>query len=587
MSNDPILAALAPRFAAALEKAFSAEHASADPVIRRSERADFQADVALQLARKLGKPPRAVAEALAAALDLAGVCDKVEIAGPGFLNLTLARPFLEETIDRVARDPRAGVGAVDAPETVVVDYSAPNVAKEMHVGHLRSTIIGDSLARTLELLGHRVVRQNHLGDWGTPFGMLIEHLVDLGQHEGGGELSIGDLDAFYRQARAKFDAGAAFADRARKRVVLLQGGDAPTLELWKKLVDESKKHFNAVYAKLGVTLTDADICGESFYNPMLADVARELEERGFARVSDGALCVFPPGFAGKTGDPLPLIVRKQDGGYGYDTTDLAAIRHRFGTLHATRALYVVGAPQQQHFAMIFAAARETGWLAPPARAEHVSFGSVLGQDKKMFKTRSGETVRLVDLLDEGVERAGAVVRAKNPNLDSASCDAVARKVGIGAIKYADLSSDRVKDYVFDWDRMLALEGNTAPYLQYAHARFRSIFRRPELVESVAAALREGSRAKIALGAPEERALAIELLAFPAVLQAVAASLQPHRLCTYLYTLATRITSFYDNCHILRAEDEATRRSRLVLGDASARTLALGLGVLGIEAPEQM
>ncbi len=581
---DPMLS-LAPRFEAALREAFGDEHAAADPALRRSVRADYQADVAMGLAKKLGRPPRDVAAAVVAKLDLAGICDKVEIAGPGFINLTFAPGWLAREVESTLGDARLGVAPAPAPETVVVDYSAPNVAKEMHVGHLPSTIIGDALVRVHELLGHRVIRQNHLGDWGTPFGMLIEHLIDLGQDQAD-VLSISDLDAFYRQAREKFDGDPPFADRSRQRVVALQAGDARTLALWKRLVDESKRYFGAVYARLGVTLRDEDVRGESFFNPKLGEVVAELEKLGLARESEGAICVFPPGFTAKDGQPLPLIVRKQDGGYGYATTDLAAIRYRAGTLGATRLLYVVGSPQQQHLAMVFAVAKQAGWLRPPARAEHVAFGSVLGPDKKMFKTRAGGTVKLKDLLDEAVQRAAAVIAEKNAELDPATRDDVAQKVGIGAVKYAGLSIDRIKDYVFDWDRMLAFEGNTAPYLQYAHARIRSIFKRADFASSGGQG-RAAGPPEVVLAEPAERALALELLAFGAVPHAVAESLQPHRMCTYLFDLASRFTTFYEQCPVLRAEDVATRRSRLLLCDLTARTLARGLDLLGIDAPEQM
>ncbi|WP_437904852.1 arginine--tRNA ligase [Sorangium sp. So ce327] len=575
---DPVHA-LARALQAAITAAFGAEHAAVDPSLRRSTHADYQANAAMALGKRLGKPPREVAAAIVAALQLDGICRKVEIAGPGFVNLTLEDAYLTRELAETAGGGRLGIAPAAEPETVIVDYSGPNAAKEMHVGHLRSTIIGDALARVLEALGNRVIRQNHLGDWGTPFGMLIEHMLDLGEAAASQELSVGDLDAFYRQARAKFDGDAAFAERSRRRVVRLQGGDEQTLALWRQLVRESTRYFESVYRRLGVTLTDADFAGESFYNPMLPDVIEELGRKGLARESEGALCVFPAGFTGKGGEPLPLIVRKQDGGYGYATTDLAAIRHRLTTVGARRIVYVVGAPQSQHFAMVFATAREAGWLAPPARAEHVAFGSVLGADKKMFKTRSGDTVKLSDLLDEATERASKVVREKNPELDAEAADAVARAVGVGAVKYADLSSDRIKDYVFDWDRMLAFEGNTAPYLMYAHARIRSIFRK--------AGVESPREAGIVLSEPAERALALELLRFGAVLEDVAATLEPHRLCGYLFELAGSFTSFYERCPVLRAESDDVRRSRLALCDLTAEVLAKGLGLLGIEAPERM
>lgn len=575
---DPVHA-LSSRFEAALAAALGAEHARTDPSLRRSAHADYQANVAMALGKRLGRPPREVAQAIIDRLEVEDLCARVEIAGPGFINLHLRDDYLARELADTAAGDRLGLPS-PAPETVVVDYSSPNVAKEMHVGHLRSTVIGDALARALEALGHRVIRQNHLGDWGTPFGMLIEHLVDLGLGaEGDAAVEISDLDAFYRAARAKFDADPTFAERARRRVVALQGGDAPTLDLWRRLVAASTRYFNAVYRKLGVTLGDGDIAGESFYNPELPGVIAELEQKGLVRESEGALCVFPPGFTGKEGQPLPLIARKQDGGYGYATTDLAAIRHRLLTLGATRVIYVVGAPQSQHLAMVFEAARQAGWLRPPARAEHAAFGSVLGPDKKMFKTRSGETVKLMALLDEGVERAAKIVREKNLELDPEAGEAVARAVGMGAVKYADLSSDRIKDYVFDWGRMLAFDGNTAPYLMYAHARIRSIFRK--------AAAEAGGPGEIVVREPAERALALELLRFGAVVAEVAETLEPHRLCGYLYELAGAFTGFYEKCPVLRAPDEASRRSRLALCELSARVLARGLDLLGIEAPERM
>lgn len=570
---------LLPRFESALRQVVGDEHAHADPQLRRSDRADWQADVALALAKKVGRPPRELAAAILEHLDVRDVCEKVEVAGPGFLNLTLSEAFLAREVSAVAAAP---IERAAAPETVVVDYSSPNVAKEMHVGHLRSTVIGDALARVLEALGHRVIRQNHLGDWGTPFGMLIEHLLDAGGDPNAAAASIGDLDGFYRAARAKFDGDEAFAERSRQRVVLLQGGDERTLALWRVLVDTSKRYFGSIYGKLGITLRDEDVRGESAYNADLPRVVEDLKAKGLSTISDGAVCVFLDGFTNKEGAPLPLIVQKNDGGFGYAATDLAAIRYRTGTLGATRILYVVGAPQQQHFAMVFAAAKLAGWLAPPARAEHVAFGSVLGPDKKMFKTRSGETVKLASLVDEAIERAATAVAEKNPDLDAATRAEVARMIGVGAIKYVDLSSDRIKDYVFDWSRMLAFEGNTAPYLQYAHARIRSMFRRA--AEADVAASRS---AALLLREPAERALANELLGFAAAVAAVGESLQPHRLCTYLFALATAFTKFYESCPVLKAADPDVRRSRLALSDVTARVLAQGLGLLGIEAPERM
>jgi arginyl-tRNA synthetase len=447
----------------------------------------------------------------------------------------------------------------------------------MHVGHLRSTIIGDAIARLLEFEGHRVIRQNHVGDWGTPFGMLIEHLLD--ERATGHEAGVRELVAFYQAARAKFDADPAFAERARRRVVLLQSGDAETLALWHRLIDVSVVHFSEVYERLGVTLRPEDVAGESRYNADLPDVVAELQHAGLARESEGALCVFPPGFITREGEPLPLIVRKQDGGFTYATTDLAALRYRVRTLGARRVIYVVGTPQTQHLAMVFATARLAGWVDDGVRLEHVAFGSVLGADRKMLKTRAGDSISLVALLDEAVERAARVVEEKSPHLDPAQKARIAAAVGIGAIKYADLANDRIKDYVFDWSRMLALDGNTAPYLMYAHARIRSILRR---------ARDEGTAAigPIAVETPEERALALALLEFPATLVRTAETLQPHRICGQLYDIASVFTTFYERCPVLRAPDPV-RASRLALCTLTAQVLARGLDLLGIAAPEQI
>ncbi|MFO0568101.1 MAG: arginine--tRNA ligase [Polyangiaceae bacterium] len=573
--TDP-LAQLVPEFRAALARAFGSDYADTDPVLRPSQHADFQANVALPLGKRLGRPPRDVAAALAKELPAGGLVERSEVAGPGFLNLWISPAWLSEALARAAQA-NLGIEPASVPETVVIDYSSPNVAKEMHVGHLRSTIIGDALARVLEAEGHRVVRQNHIGDWGTPFGMLIEHLLDGGAEAA--EHSVRDLNAFYQAARKKFDADPSFAERARRRVVLLQGGDADTLSSWQKLVDASKRYFANVYALLGITLRESDIAAESLYNPWLAGVVDELRERGIAVENDGAVCVFVPGYTGREGEPLPLIVQKKDGGFGYATTDLAAIRYRTEKLGATRVVYVVGAPQAQHLGMVFEAAKTAGWLVPPARAEHVAFGSVLGSDRKMLKSRAGESTRLIDLLEEAVSRAHAIVREKNPELDEAEQRAIARAVGIGAVKYADLSSDRIKDYVFDWDRMLAFEGNTAPYVQYAHARIRSIFRKAEVPVPAPSAIR--------VTEPAEKELALALLAFPTVVGDVEATLHPHKLCGYLFELATRISAFYERCPVLKAETAEIRDSRLALCDLTGRILERGLALLGIEAPPRM
>jgi len=580
---DPV-ALLSERVARAIVAAFGAEYANADPAVHRSSFADYQADAALRLVKPLRRPPLEVAKAIAEKLELDGICepDGVSVSPPGFVNFRLSRRYLEQAMAELAADERAGVPVAARPETVVIDYSAPNVAKEMHVGHLRSTVIGDSLARTLRFLGHRVIPQNHIGDWGTPFGMLIEHQHDLGAEAAAKELALGSLNEFYQAARKKFDADPAFAERARTRVVKLQSGDEATLADWRELVTASRRYFSEIYRRLRIELADSDVRGESAYNAFLADVAADLEAKGVARVDQGALCVFLDEWKGRDGTPVPLIVRKSDGGYGYAATDLAAIRYRTRELGATRILYVVGAPQQQHFAMVFAAARTAGYLPEGTRAEHVMFGSVLGPDKKMFKSRSGETVRLSELIDEATERASTAVRTKNPSFTPEEVTRTGADVGIGAIKYVDLSSDRVKDYIFDWDRMLAFEGNTGPYLQYAHARICSIGRKAETAGLVPAA-----PSAITLGEKAERALVVELLGLSAAIDSVAFGLQPHKLCTYLYDLASAFTTFFENCPVLKAETPELGASRLALCNATRRSLALGLGLLGMSAPERM
>jgi arginyl-tRNA synthetase len=561
-----------------LAAAFGALEPGADPVLRPSERADRQANGALGLAKRLGRSPQEVAQQVVATLDVADVCESVEVSGPGFINLTFSREFLEAQLAEMAGDDRLGVAIAPVRKTVVVDYSHPNVAKEMHVGHLRTTVIGDALCRMLSFVGHDVRRQNHIGDWGTPFGMLIEHLIDLGEEQGAEELSVGDLAGFYRQARLSFDADETFRERSRARVVLLQSGDSETLRLWRVLVGQSVRYFDAVYAKLGVLLTDSDLAGESSYNDALPGVVADLDALGLLVVDDGAKCVFPPGFTNRHGEPLPLIVQKSDDGFGYAATDLAAIRHRVRDLRADQMLYVVGAPQAQHLQMVFAVARMACWLPETVAVEHVAFGNVLGADHRMLKSREGDTVRLIDLLDEAVDRAGAAMATRAEASDGGHPDegaAVARMLGIGAIKYADLSTDRTRDYVFDWERMLAFEGNTGPYLQYAHARVCSIFRRSD-----------AQPGPIALDDPRERALGLALLGFPEALEETLASQSPHKLCAYLYDLAATFTTFYEHCRVL-VEDEATQRSRLGLSQLTARVLSGGLSLLGIEAPDRM
>lgn len=552
-----------------------------DSAPRPSDRADAQVNVALGLANKLGKKPRDIAQQLVDELDLAGICSDVQVAGPGFLNLTFDDAYVAGLLGEVSHDQHLGVRRATTPERIVIDYSAPNVAKEMHVGHLRSTVIGDALVRMCEAVGHTVVRENHIGDWGTPFGMLIEHLVDLGEADAARELSVGDLDAFYKQARTKFDSSEVFQARARARVVALQGGDTETLRLWRLLVAESARYFATVYAKLGVLLTHDDLRGESAYNELLAEVVARLERAGLLVTDDGAEVVFADGFHNRENEPLPLIIRKKDGGYNYATSDLACVIDRVERIGATTLLYVVGAPQAQHLSMVEAVAKKAGWLKSAQQMVHVAFGSVLGGDRKMLKSRSGDAVKLIELLDEAVDRAEASIREKNPELPETDRRTVARMIGIGAVKYADLSNDRVKDYVFDWERMLSFDGNTAPYLQYAHARICSIFRRADVS-------RESVRSSsISIAHQRERALALWILQYDSAVWDALERYSPHRLCTYLYELSTRYTAFYEHCPVLKADDDATKMSRLALCDLTARVLADGLGMLGIESPEQM
>ena len=567
-----------------LRAAFESVQAGADPVLRPSTRPgiDFQANGAIALAKRIGSPPAKVAADVVASARLEDVCSSVEVAPQGFINLTMDNSFLADAIRAQTADPRLGFPLTETPRTVVVDYSSPNVAKEMHAGHLRTTIIGDALCRMLMFAGDHVIRENHVGDWGTPFGMLIEHLLDLGEEKAAHELSVGDLDTFYRQARAAFDASPELQDRSRRRVVLLQSGDDETLRLWRILVDASVSYFDEVYRALGVLLTPEDIVGESFYNPLLPVVVEELDQKGLLQLSEGAWCVFPQGFTNREGEPLPLIVQKSDGGYGYAATDLAAIRDRFGRLHADLALYVVGAPQAQHFAMCFETGREAGWIPEGKEAVHVSFGSVLGSDRRMFRSRSGDSVKLIDVLDEAVARAAAVVE-EHGSVEPSDRAEVARMVGIGAVKYADLSTDRIRDYVFDWDRMLSFDGNTGPYLQYARVRCLSIFRRGGIDPEPYAT----GAVPIVIGEEGERDLCLQLSGFAEALRSTMETWSPHKLCTYLFELAGTYTTFFETCPVLKAPDPAVRESRLALCAATASVLGTGLAVLGIETPDRM
>jgi arginyl-tRNA synthetase len=570
---------------AAMRATLPAELADADPLVRRSDHADYQSNVSLSLAKKAGRKPRDLAEAISGALD-GGLA--TEISGPGFINLSVSDDVVWRQVAARLADDRLGVGTPELGRRTVIDYSGPNIAKEMHVGHLRTTIIGDALARLLEHLGAVVIRQNHLGDWGTQFGMLIEYLDSHPEAKWrAADLTDGDagttsaLDALYKKARAEFDADPDFADRSRRRVVALQAGDEATLAAWKELVAESEKAFQAIYDYLGVLLTRADSAGESSYNRYLDDVCRELEQAGVGVDSEGALCVFFDDVTGPDGNPVPLIVRKSDGGYGYGTTDLATLRYRVRELKADRILYVVDARQALHFRMVFDTARRMGWLGDEVDAEHISFGTVLGPDGKPFKTRSGGTVRLVELLDEAVAKARAEIETKPHTLSEAELETVARQAGIGAVKYADLSTSRTKDYVFDPVRMVSFNGNTGVYLQYAHTRIQSILRK--LPDGAGEAPVDPSLPL----APAERALALLADEFAASLVEVAATLEPHRLCGYLFSLAKAFTDFYESCPVLAAESDAIRDNRVALCRLTGVTLGRGLHLLGIATPDRM
>jgi len=572
---------LSARLRDALVAAYGPDYADADPLIRPSSFGDLQSNAALPLAKKLGKAPRDIASEIVAHLNVEDIAEPPTVSGPGFINLTLRAQWIADAATALLADPRLGVPEVTRPWTVVVDYSSPNIAKEMHVGHLRSTIVGDSIVRVLEFAGHHVIRDNHVGDWGTPFGMLLEHLVDVGDDSPEADLLRTDPNAFYQAARVKFDSDPAFADRARERVVKLQSGtDQDTQRLWDELMELSKAYLRDTYAVLGVTLADDDIRGESFYNDLLPQVADDLVAKGLARISDGALCAFPAGFENRDGTPLPLIIRKRDGAYNYATTDLATIRYRVEKLNADRALYVVGTDQALHFKMVFAVAREAGWLPESADYEHAQIGMVQGKDGRRLRTRAGDNVTLRDLITEGPQRARALLDEVERDDEGLDLDAIAEDVGIGAIKYADLSTARDSAYIFDWDRMISFRGNTGPYLQYATTRIRSIFRKAGIREA-------GAQGPIRITEPAERELARKLLEFGAVVTQVAETAEPHRLSSYLFEVASLFTTFYEQCPVLRAEDEETRQSRLALCAAVLRLLSTGLGLLGVPLPDRM
>ena len=561
----------------ALAAELGPEYVAADPLIRPSAFADFQSNAAMALAKAVGRPPREIAAPVAERLAVADAVASAEVSGPGFINITLADDWIADQADAQLTDPRLGVALAEPRQRVVVDYSGPNVAKELHAGHLRPTVVGDAIVRVMEHLGHEVIRAAHLGDWGTPFGMLIEHALDIGDQATYEQLASGEFTAFYQAARAKFDSSPLFADRARKRVVQLQAGEPEAMRLWQVLVDDSMEYLHKIYSRLDITLTDADMAPESFYNSMLADVCDELESRGLAWISDGALCAFPPGFTGRDGKPVPLMLRKSDGGYGYDSTDAAAIRYRLIQLGATRIIYVVGSEQHQHLQMIFELARQAGWLVPPATAEHAVIGLMTGPGGQRLQTRSGEQVKLASLMDEAVDRAAAVIADRYADPEQRA--QIAEAVGIGALKYGDLSVARDSGYVLDFDRLLQLTGNTGPYLQYAAARIRSIFARAALDPALAAG-------PITLGTAAERSLALELLGFGRAVADAAVGAEPHKLAGYLFELASAFTTFYEQCPVLSAAGEV-RQSRLGLCALTLRVLVTGLGLLGISVPERM
>ena len=537
----------------------------------RPEFGDYQANGVMQAAKRLRRNPRELAADVVARLDLAGVAESVDIAGPGFINIHLSNEMLADSVNPA----KPLLVPTAAPKTVVIDYSSPNLAKEMHVGHLRSTIIGDAMARVLGATGHRVIRQNHVGDWGTQFGMLLAYLDETGSKS---EL-LGDLERFYQAAKQRFDADSAFADRARGRVVALQSGEPRTNALWQQFIDISLSHCEAVYERLGVSLTRADVMAESAYNDELAGIVKALDDAGLLTVSDGARCVFLDEFKAKDGSPLPVIVQKSDGGYLYSTTDLAAVRHRSKVLEADRAMYLVDARQALHFRQVFAVARRAGFVSPRTSLEHHPFGVMLGKDGRPFRSRDGGVVKLVELLDEAQQRAYDLVTEKNPALAEDDRRQISRVVGIGAIKYADLSKHRTSDYVFDWDTMLAFDGNTAPYLQYACTRIVSLFRRGQVWA-------EQLEGQISIEAPTERALALTLARFQEIVDDVAEDALPHYLCGYLYELAARYMQFYEQCPVLTAQ-EPLRTSRLLLCRRAAETMMFGLSLLGIETVERM
>lgn len=556
--------------------------ADCEPQVRQSAKVqfgDYQANGMMAVAKKLGMAPRQLAEQVLTHLDLSGIASKVEIAGPGFINIFLEPAFLAEQVQQALTSDRLGVSQ-PTRQTIVVDYSAPNVAKEMHVGHLRSTIIGDAAVRTLEFLGHHVIRANHVGDWGTQFGMLIAWL-EKQQQENAGDMALADLEGFYRDAKKHYDEDEAFAERARNYVVKLQSGDTYFREMWRKLVDITMTQNQITYDRLNVTLTRDDVMGESLYNPMLPGIVADLKAKGLAVESEGATVVFLDEFKNKEGDPMGVIIQKKDGGYLYTTTDIACAKYRYETLHADRVLYYIDSRQHQHLMQAWTIVRKAGYVPDSVPLEHHMFGMMLGKDGKPFKTRAGGTVKLADLLDEALERARRLVAEKNPDMSADALEKLANAVGIGAVKYADLSKNRTTDYIFDWDNMLAFEGNTAPYMQYAYTRVLSVFRKADIDEQALAS------APVIISEDREAQLAARLLQFEETLTVVAREGTPHVMCAYLYDVAGLFSGFYEHCPILSAENDAVRNSRLKLAQLTAKTLKLGLDTLGIETVERM
>ncbi|MBG6015923.1 arginine--tRNA ligase [Proteus mirabilis] len=566
-----------------ISMAMSAAGAPADsePLVRQSAKVqfgDYQANGVMGAAKKMGIPPRQLAEKILEHLDITDIADKVEIAGPGFINIFLSPVWVAQQAEFALADEHLNITKV-TPETIVIDYSSPNVAKQMHVGHLRSTIIGDASARTLSFLGHNVIRANHLGDWGTQFGMLIAYL-EKKQNENAADMALADLEEFYREAKKCYDEDEVFAERARNYVVRLQGGDEYCRTMWRKLVDITMQQNQLTYQRLNVTLTEDDIMGESLYNPMLPGIVADLKAKGLAVESEGATVVFLDEYKNKEGEPMGVIIQKKDGGYLYTTTDIACAKYRHEQLHANRVLYYIDSRQHQHLMQAWTIVRKAGYIPDSMSLEHHMFGMMLGKDGRPFKTRSGGTVRLTDLLDEAHERALTLIREKNPDMDAEELNNIARVVGIGAVKYADLSKNRTTDYIFDWDLMLSFEGNTAPYMQYAYTRVASIFKRAEIDES---ALTQ----PISLTQPHEKQLALRLVQFDETIMQVAREGTPHVMCAYLYDLAQSFSGFYENCPILSAEDDNVRQSRLKLARLTARTLKQGLETLGIETVDRM